>query len=187
MSKKFTTAMIVTAVSYFVFGLILIIWPEQSRLAICYLLGAALVLYGGYRIIAYFAKPAVAEAMQFGVAIGLASVVMGILLLVKANMVVAVFGMIVGIALLVDSILRMQIALDIRRMGGAHWGPVCICAGCMLAVGILLLLNPFKVVTTATILSGVALLIDGGLTIWSLVETKGAFKNATAPTKSRVK
>ncbi|MEG1523919.1 MAG: DUF308 domain-containing protein [Clostridia bacterium] len=188
MSKTYTKTMIVMAICYILVGLVLIIWPEQSRLTICYVLGGALLIYGAYRIIAYFSRSDIVAAMQFGVAIGIACVLLGILLLFKAKFVVTVFGVIVGATLIIDSILRLQVSFDIRRMGGVHWTPVCICALCMLTLGVLLLLNPFKVIATATILSGIALVIDGILTLWSVLQTGKLIKslNRTATT-SRVR
>lgn len=185
MQKNFKTTMIILAILYIVIGAVLIIWPERARNVICYALGALLVLFGVYRIIAYFIVDLPLQ-MQFGVAIGLASILAGLLLLFKADAVVAVFGVVVGVTLIVDSVLRMQTALDIRRIGGGHWAPVFICAITMLALGVLLLFNPFKAVITATIIGGVALVIEGALTIWSILEVSKLIQSAgTVP--SRVK
>ena len=181
MQKSFKVPMIVLAIIYIVVGAVLIIWPEPARHIICYALGALLVLFGVYRIMAYFIADLPLQ-MQFGVAIGIASILGGLLLLFKADAIVAGFGIFVGVALIVDSILRLQTALDIRRIGGGHWAPVFLCALTMLALGVLLLFNPFKAVVTATIIGGVALVVEGALTIWSLVEVNQQIKAATSET-----
>lgn len=186
MTKKFRNTMIGIAAAYILFGFVLILWPEASRKIVCYVLGAAALLYGIYRIIAYFLKGQLPATMQFGVAIGTAFALAGLFLLLKANTVVAAMAFLIGICVVIDSVLRMQIALDIRRMGGTNWAPVLICALCMLAIGLLLFFNPFTVVTTATIIAGIALVIDGGLTIWSLVKTSQVIKDAAQPA-ARVK
>ena len=175
MSKRYTAALIAAAILYIVIGLILMIWPEEARLILCWTLGAALILYGAYRVIAYFNNASDAP-VQFGAAIGVACVTAGALLLVKAGAVVAVFASVAGAALVIDSILRIQLALDIRRLGGRHWGPMAICGGLMLAVGVMLVLNPFEAVRTATIVAGAALVADGILTLWCLIETAGLLK-----------
>ena len=175
MSKRYTAALITAAILYIVVGLLLIIWPEEARLILCYVLGAALLLYGAYRVIAYF-NNASDVPVQFGAAIGVACITAGVLLLIKADRVVAAFAAVAGAALTIDSILRIQLALDIRRLGGRHWGPMAICGGVMLAVGVMLVLNPFAVVRTATIVAGAALLADGMLTLWSLIETASLLK-----------
>lgn len=186
MQKNFKTTMLVLAILYVIIGVVLIVWPTTARNIICYSLGGLLVLFGVYRIMAYFIVDLPLQ-MQFGVAIGIACILAGLLLLFKTDAIVALFGVVIGVILIVDSIFRIQSALDIRRIGGGHWAPVFICALTMLAIGILLIFNPFKVVETATIVGGVALVVEGALTIWSIIEVSGAIKKGTAPTESRVK
>jgi len=164
--------MLIVSIIYAVVGLFLIIWPDQARLVICYVLGAAAVLYGAFRIIWYFAHKDVSTGIRFGVALGIASFVLGLFLLFKANAVVAVLAAIIGVAVIIESVMRLQIALDIRRVGGQYWLPVCLSAIAMLAFGVLLLFNPFTAVDIATVIAGVALILDAAFTIWSLYQSK---------------
>lgn len=183
MTKTYKTGMIAAAILYMIVGLVLIIWPEAARAVICYVLGAALLIYGLYRIAAYFFRELPMQ-LQFGVAIGVACVVAGLLLLFKAGFVVTVFGVIIGAILIVDAIFRLQNALDIRRMGGRHFTPLLICALVMLVFGVVLLFNPFAAVITATIIGGVVLLLDGCLTLWSVIESsKLVSADAEAPVR----
>ena len=88
MTNPFQKAMMLTSIVYMVLGLILIIWPDQARQIICYLLGAAALLYGAYRIIDYFARKQLSEGgVQIGVALGIACAVLGLFLLFKANII----------------------------------------------------------------------------------------------------
>ncbi len=180
MTKKFKNIMIAVATLYIIIGLVLILWPEASRAVICYVLGAALLLYGIYRVAAYFFRDLPMQ-LQFGMAIGIACVVSGLLLLFKADFVVTVFGVIVGLILIADGIFRLQNALDIRRMGGRHFTPLLICALVVLVFGVVLLFNPFAAVITATIIGGVSLLIDGVLTLWSILEASKLVGDASGP------
>lgn len=174
MTNPFQKIMMGTSIAYMVLGLILIIWPDQARQIICYLLGAAALLYGLYRIIDYFARKQLAEGgVQIGVALGIACVVLGLFLLFKANTVVAVLAGVIGVAVVIDSILRLQIALNLRRFSAAGWLALLITAVVTLIFGVLLLFNPFKAVKAATIIAGAALLVDGGFTLWGLLKTRG--------------
>ena len=165
--------MMATSIVYMVLGLILIIWPDQARQIICYLLGAAALLYGAYRIIDYFARKQMSEGgVQIGVALGIACVVLGLFLVFKANTVVAVLAGVIGVAVVIDSILRLQIALNLRRMTASGWLPLFITALVTLIFGILLLFNPFDAVKVATIVAGAALLVDGVFTLWGLLKTQ---------------
>lgn len=186
MTKKYKTTMIAVAILYLVAGLVLIIWPDAARAVICYVLGAALLAYGLYRIAAYFFS-SLPMQLQFGVAIGAACLLGGLLLLLRADFVVTVFGVIVGVVLIVDSVCRLQTALDIRRMGGRYFLPLLICALIVLVFGVVLLFNPFAAIITATIIGGVSLVIDGVLTLWSVIEAGKLVTPAEPEAPSRVK
>jgi uncharacterized membrane protein HdeD (DUF308 family) len=187
MSKKVTTIMIVISAVFILLGLAMIIWPETSQLAICYVIGALLLGYGIYRIVTYFVKNVQPAELQFGLAIGIFCAVLGIFLLLRAKTVVAILAVIVGIAVIVDSIFRIQTALNIRRLGGTHWMQLFIVALVVLALGMLLMFNPFTAVTTAIIIAGVTLVVDGILSIWSLIQTRRLTSTVEQPAPSRVK
>ncbi len=62
--------MIISSVIYLVIGLVLIIWPDAARQIIIYAIGAAALLYGGYRIVDFFVrKEHLANSVQLGVAL----------------------------------------------------------------------------------------------------------------------
>jgi uncharacterized membrane protein HdeD (DUF308 family) len=60
-------------------------------------------------------------SVQFGVALGITFVVLGLFLLFKANAVVAVLAAIIGVAIIIDSIMRLQISLNLSRFSGGGW------------------------------------------------------------------
>ena len=178
MSKPFRKALLIAAIIYIVVGLLLIIWPDQARQIVIYAIGAAALLYGGYRIIDYFAKKDQFGSVQLGVALGIACIVLGLFLLFQANVVVALLAGVIGVAIIVDSVLRLQIALNLRLLGGRSWIVLIVTALVMLVFGILLLFNPFTAIRAATIVGGASLLADGAFTLWAVLQSgSGAGKN----------
>jgi uncharacterized membrane protein HdeD (DUF308 family) len=183
MKNPFQKTMLVTSVVYMLLGLLLILWPDQARRVICYLLGAAALLYGGYRIAAYFMQRQNASGdIRFGVALGIALAVLGLFLLFKADAVATVLAAVVGVAVIIDSILRLQIALNLRPLGGG-WLPLFITALVTLALGVLLLFNPFQVMRVASVVAGVCLLIDGAFTLWGVLRAKNIRQKRTVAVK----
>ena len=72
MTKPFQKAMLITSIVYLVIGLILIIWPDAARQILIYAIGAAALLYGGYRIVDFFVrKEHLSGTVQLGVALGI--------------------------------------------------------------------------------------------------------------------
>lgn len=182
MTKPFQKALIITAIVYIVVGLLLVIWPDQARQIIIYALGAATLLYGVYRIVDYFIQKEHLEGVQIGVALGIACIVTGLFLLIKANIVVAILAAVIGIAIITDSILRLQIALNLRSFGGKNWIVLGITALVMLVFGILLLFNPFSAIRAAMIVGGASLIADGGFTLWGVLQSRSSKQGQSSTT-----
>ena len=184
MTKPFQKTMLITSIVYLVIGLILIIWPDAARQIIIYAIGAAALLYGGFRIVDFFVrKEHLSGTVQVGVALGIACLLLGLFLIFKVNLVVALLAAVIGVAVIVDSVLRLQVALNLRHIGARHWLILFVTALVTLGFGILLLFNPFTVVKVATIIAGVILLVDGGFTLWGVLQAQSGAPRHTVTIK----
>ena len=180
MTKSFQKTMIITSVVFLVIGLVLVIWPDAARHIIIYAIGAAALLYGGYRIVDFFVrKEHLANSVQLGVALGIACLLLGLFLIFKADLVVSLLASLIGVAVIIDSVLRIQISLNLRYFGSAYWVILLVTALVTLGLGILLLFNPFTAVRVATIVAGVLLLLDGSFTLWSVLQSQGSGSQRT--------
>jgi uncharacterized membrane protein HdeD (DUF308 family) len=184
MTKSFQKAMIISSVVFLVIGLVLVIWPDTARNIIIYAIGAAALLYGGYRIVDFFVrKEHLTNSVQLGVALGIACLLLGLFLIFKADLVVSLLASLIGVAVIIDSVLRLQISLNLRYFGSAYWVILLVTALVTLGLGILLLFNPFTAVRVATIVAGVLLLLDGGFTLWSVLQSQGSGPQRTVVIK----
>lgn len=144
MSKAFRNTLLAISLTYIVLGLIQILWPVGSRMVICYIMGAALTLFGIYHIVRYFGADTSYMFPGMGLALGVACTVTGILMIICAKAIVAIFGVVLGIAVISDSILRMQLSFNMMRFGIGRYILVMVFAFIMLAAGIVMLFNPIK-------------------------------------------
>lgn len=184
MTKTFQKAMLITSIVYIVIGLILVIWPSTARQIIIYAIGAAALLYGGFRIVDFFVrKEHLSGTIQLGVALGIACMLLGLFLIFKVDLVVSLLAAVIGVAVIVDSVLRLQIALNLRHIGGRYWAVLLVTSLVTLGLGILLLFNPFTVIKVATIVGGVLLIIDGGCTLWSVLQSQASVPQRTVTIK----
>lgn len=184
MTKTFQKAMLITSIVYIVIGLILVIWPDAARQIIIYAIGAAALLYGGFRIVDFFVrKEHLSGTIQLGVALGIACMLLGLFLIFKVDLVVSLLAAVIGVAVIVDSVLRLQIALNLRHIGGRYWAVLLVTSLVTLGLGILLLFNPFTVIKVATIVGGVLLIIDGGFTLWSVLQSQASVPQRTVSIK----
>lgn len=184
MTRTFQKTMLITSIVFIVIGLLLIIWPDAARQIIIYAIGAAALLYGGFRIVDFFVrKEHLSGSIQIGVALGIACMLLGLFLVLKANVVVTLLASIIGVVLIVDSVLRLQVALNLRHSGIRNWLILLITAFVTLAFGILLLFNPFVAIKVATIIAGVSLLIDGIATLWGVLQSESSSPRHTVTIK----
>ena len=180
MTKPFQKAILITSIVYLVIGLILVIWPDAARQIIIYAIGAAALLYGGFRIVDFFVrKEHLSGTVQIGVALGIACMLLGLFLIFKVDLVVSLLAAVIGVAVIVDSVLRLQIALNLRHAGGQYWTVLLVTALVTLGLGILLLFNPFTAIKVATIVGGILLILDGGFTLWSVLQVQASAPQRT--------
>lgn len=176
MSKLFRTTMIILAVLFCVLGLALILFPADARLVICYAVGAASAIYGIIRIVIYFMRKDAPGKFQFGAAIGLAALLVGAILIFRAVALAESFAVLAGAAIVVDSIVKLQLVLDIRRLGGSNYLAPGISALVMFAFGVVLLFNPFTDAVLSVVCGGIALLLTGLTGLWIMIKSTSLLK-----------
>jgi uncharacterized membrane protein HdeD (DUF308 family) len=172
MSKGFRNTLLAISLVYILLGLIQIIWPVGSRLVICYILGAALIIYGIYHIIRYFNAAPGYSFPGMGLALGTSCGVIGLLMIICAKGIVAVFGVAMGVAVITDSILRLQLSFNMMRYKLGKYIAVMIFSLLMLIAGIIMVFNPIESAATATVVMGCCMLVDGIMNLISIIFAK---------------
>lgn len=160
MTKSFSTTLMITALVYFILGLALAVWPGTARLVICYAVGILLILYGLGRMLAQWNTRGFLS-LGNGYLLGLVFLLLGLLLIIRTEAVLAVFGTVLGLMVMADSLIKLQISYQLR---GSHMGSArrnAICALVTFILGLLMLFNPFRAVNAMTIFIGVTLILDG--------------------------
>lgn len=153
---------IVMAVLYIALGVVIIIYPKISLVALCLILGVATVLLGLLKIIGYFSKDLYCLAFQFDLAIGIASLIFGILLILHPGFVVSILPFLIGFFIMFSGLFTIQTARDSRAFGLKYWWVLLTAAILSVVLGILLVFNPFKSAVAIMFIVGVSLVISGG-------------------------
>lgn len=143
-------------------GVCLMIWPGASVTAICAAMGALAIVYGVIRMVGYFCNDLYRLAFQFDLALGLLSILVGGVLLLRADRVMAYLPVLIGVFLLVDSVLRFQTAMDAKAFGMGKWWVILLAAILGAVLGVWLLVRPVESAADLVRLLGLALIIDGG-------------------------
>ena len=125
-------------------------------------------------------------AIRFDFAIGLFCVVLGALMLWRAPALTDVLSVMIGLLVLVDSVFKLQVAVDSRRMGAHSWWVTLVCTVVCLVLGVLLVFNPFNGKQVLTIMMGVSLIVDGVQNLCTVVYAAVFVKDVKAAVRDFV-
>lgn len=173
-NRKASSAL--TALCFIALGVFLLGWPELSRIWICRLLGGALLVTGIVYIIAHFVRAKGAKAVfQYDLILGIVLAILGLWLLATPTLVIVFIQYIVGAILVIHGILDLQGALNLRS-GGSHWWPAILIALMTVALGALIIWNPFTSINILLMLVGFALIFDGASDLILIFQLSRTFK-----------
>lgn len=143
-------------------GIALVIWPGASVITICYVVGSAAILVGAVRLAGYFSKDSYNLNFQFDFAMGLMFLILGTVLIFHPGDTVAVLHFSVGILVLVDSVFKLQTALDAKHFGLKKWWVMLLCALLCAGLGLVLVILPFRTAEILVKVTGAALAVNSG-------------------------
>ena len=165
--KEAKRAYMILSGIFMLVGLCLTIWPEISIVTFCCVLGGLCVIYGIIRLVGYFSKDQDRLAFQFDLALGIFVLVFGIILLFHPRPIIALLPVVIGLYIAIDSVFKLQTALDAKRFGMPRWWLMLILAIVAGGFGILLVFNPFEGAALFMRLIGITLIIDGIQNLWA--------------------
>ena len=108
---------IVMSVLFCVLGVVLLFTPGVSALWIGRLLGIGLILFGAIKLVGYFSRDLFRLAFENDLASGILMLAIGVSLLIRTQEVLASFATVLGILILMDGLLKIQIAVEARPFG----------------------------------------------------------------------
>ena len=163
--KTAKTGYIVMSVLFCLLGIMLVVIPEFSVSVLAAIFGIMLILFGIVKIIGYFSRDLFRLAFQYDRALGLLLIVLGITTILKTDNVMAFISIVLGIYVLADGLLKIQIALDARVFGIRKWWAILVSAIAAGIIGCLLIIRPYEGADILVILSGFSLLLEGILNL----------------------
>lgn len=160
---------IVLSILICVLGIAIIAVPSFSISMLCWIGGVLLIIFGGFKILGYLSKDLYRLAFQYDLAFGILLCILGILLILRTNTMVHMICILLGIFILADSLLKIQIAIDARAFGLRLWWMILTVAIITSVISILLLFRPYESSTVVMILLGISLLGEGLLNLTTVL------------------
>ena len=94
--------------------------PQLGLRTLCVVYGVFLIVYGVTKLSGYFAKDLFQLAFQFDLALGIVSILLGIIIIEKSEYIIEILSTAIGIFMLVDAALKIQTAGMIVRLIGLN-------------------------------------------------------------------
>ena len=179
MKKTSRTTMLLTALALLLLGLVLIIWPEASVLYLCYATGIAGILYGLIRLIVEWCKTK-NIGMRHTYVFSVLSLLLGILFVVKAKQIVALICTLTGILITFDAFFKLEASFRMKNFAVPGWKAYLIVSLSLIALGLVMIFDPFNGARFIVILSGAVLTGEALCWLWAVVALKDHFGSAPA-------
>ena len=150
-------------------GIVLIAVPDFSVTLLCRLGGGIMVLFGLVKIVGYCSKDLYRLAFQFDLAFGILLVALGVILIIRTDAMVNLICIVMGICVLADALLKIQISIDSKAFGIRKWWLILSVAILTGITGFLLIFRPSESTQMIMILFGLTLLTEGILNLITIL------------------
>ena len=152
-----------------VLGIVLIAVPDFSVTLLCWLGGGIMVLFGLVKIVGYCSKDLYRLAFQFDLAFGILLMVLGVILITQTNTMIHMICIMLGVWVLADALLKIQIAIDSKAFGIRRWWLILAVAIMTGVAGFLLVFRPWESVQVVMLRLGIALITEGILNLVTIL------------------
>lgn len=151
-------------------GAVLCIVGTENLYAIKMLIAVMSLILGAAKILGYFSNDVYRLAFQFDLAIGALYIVLGIMSFFLYENILITISVAAGVFVIVDALLRLQTAIDLKRFGMRGWQAMIIAGTFVALTGICIIVAANRNFMVNVVL-GVAFIADGMLDVWTTVHT----------------
>ena len=159
--RSFPYATFLISILCMALGLAVIIWPDHAMTVLCYGFGGVLILAGILQTVIYISGEKKGLLQKLMLLSGFISAVVGVWLLFSPDKVRTLAMIVMGIVLLYHGGMDIKYAFDIKNCEGRTWTAALFFGIATCAVGVLMLVNPFKAEGMLFTVAGIGFLFDG--------------------------
>ena len=159
--KSMLGTFIIAAIAYIVLGVFMVAYPDKAAGGFRVVIGIILMVYGIINVISFFLNKDSEENLFMELALGVLAIGLGIFALVAPDTVEMVICYAIGAVLIVDGVVNLKRAFNLKSMGFHRWNVFLIAPiiGVILGILCITLYNAFE--TAVIILIGISLIYEG--------------------------
>lgn len=171
MLRYVKNGMLLLSIAFIALGLLLLVMPQTSLLWICYAFGAVVLITGVVCLVQYARLRGSGFAAPFFLVAGVSTAALGIFSLARPEVIASFLPVVFGLFILIDGCSRIGTAIELARRKADKWWMMLLFSVLSVALGILLLVNPFGAAVSVVMLCGVLLIIEGVVNLSCVVYT----------------
>ncbi len=168
---------ITVSVLWCALGIVLIAMPSISASVLGITLGVMTIIFGIVKLIGYFSRDLFRLAFQYDLATGFLLLVLGTVLLIYPEHVIAFFCTVFGILVLADGLFKIQITFDAKRFGIRKWWMILSVAVLAIVFGGIVIFSSLGNWSVMSVMLGLALLFEGLLNICTVITAVKIIRN----------
>jgi uncharacterized membrane protein HdeD (DUF308 family) len=174
--KNLKWNLVLLSLLYLALGAFLLLQPGTALNVVCYALGALVLVCAAVQLIRYFVAERSVFQSQITLVSGIVCLALGAFLILRSDVVIRILPILFGLFVVFDSLGRIQSALELRRCRYSSWKGVLLLALLSVALGVIMIVNPFGTMETLVMAIGIILLIEGILNLLTTLYTAFAVR-----------
>ena len=168
---------LLSAAALILLGCWILFFPQIAAETFVTLLGILTAVFGAVKLVGYFSKDLYRLAFEQDLHGGILLLLLGVMLLVRPETGAVFFCVVFGLLIVLDGILKLQIAQEARRFGIRSWWLLTAEGALAAVLGALLVFRPFDSAAALMVLFGLSLLCEGLLNLSVALTTVKIVKN----------
>ena len=150
-------------------GFVLVLWPNDSVSVMCYILGGALLLSGLLYMAGWFGRNGKEGSSALLLIPGVVLAGLGVWIMLSSESVITLIQYVFGAVLIFHGFLDLQGAVALVSYKAGKWWFDCLLGLGTLALGIIIIVNPFGSFSALVTIIGMALVYDGFTDLWLIL------------------
>lgn len=179
--KQMRADIAASAILCIAIGVIIILWPMQTLLLLCYTLALLFLIMGLSMLLAYFTNE---KKQQFRLACGVILSILGAFIMIRPTAILQIVSIVIGVVIVIHGIKDMFLVMEGKEYEEKRWWLPSLLATITLMFGSYLIWDYFNASEIFIWFLGVALIYDGLSDLIILAKIKMAQRAARQATEA---
>lgn len=167
--KKYGLHSILVSALLIILSLLLVFKPVATINILIIFFGAIVVINGLIHAVSYFQSPKEFKPFSFELVYGILGILAGFAFILKPEWVTSFLPVVIGIWILIESIIRFQLSINMREIPNSNWGIMLALSILTAICGIYIIIHPAITAALITTLCGIFLLVSELINIYEAI------------------